>query len=65
MRMGLAELPASQLLFATDYPQAVRDDGEVAAYVDAIRGLSPESRAVLDGANAQKLIPDLGQRRGR
>jgi predicted TIM-barrel fold metal-dependent hydrolase len=65
MRMGLAELPASQLVFATDYPQAVRDDGEVAAYVDAIRGLSPESRAVLDGANAQKLIPDLGQRRGR
>ena len=29
IRTGIAELPASQCVFATDYPQAVRDDDEV------------------------------------
>jgi len=62
--MGLAELPAGQLVFATDYPQAVHDDGEVAAYVDAVRALGPQARAVVDGVNAERLIPDL-HKRGR
>jgi len=63
VRMGLAELSAAQLVFATDYPQAVHDDREVTAYIDAIRALGPEARAVLEGANADRLIPDLGERR--
>jgi uncharacterized protein len=62
MRAGLAELPASQLVFATDYPQAVRDTDEVVAYVDAVRALGIEARAVVDGGNAEKLIPNLSDR---
>jgi predicted TIM-barrel fold metal-dependent hydrolase len=62
MRAGLTELPLSQLVFATDYPQAVHDDGEVEGYVSAVRSLGAEARAVLDGANAEKLIPNLRER---
>jgi predicted TIM-barrel fold metal-dependent hydrolase len=62
VRMGLAELPGSQLVFATDYPQAVNDDDEVVAYVNALRELGAEARSILDGANSEKLIPDLGKR---
>ena len=65
MRVGLAELPSSQVLFATDYPQAVRDDDEVIAYVKAVRGLGSEARKILDGANAEKLIPNLNERLAR
>ena len=59
----LATQQASQCVFATDYPQAVRDDDAVAAYVRAVRALGAEARAVLDGANVEKLIPDLRERR--
>ncbi len=62
MRAGLSEIPASQCVFATDYPQAIREDGEVAAYVAAIRAIGPQAAAVLDGANATKLIPDIEER---
>jgi predicted TIM-barrel fold metal-dependent hydrolase len=62
VRAGLTELPASRLVFATDYPQAVHDDDEVVAYVSAIRTLDSEARSVLDGANAEKLIPNLRER---
>jgi predicted TIM-barrel fold metal-dependent hydrolase len=62
-RAGLAELPASQCVFATDYPQAVRDDDEVTAYVNAVRGLGGDARKLLDGTTAQMLIPDLAERR--
>ena len=62
VRSGLEELPLSQLVFASDYPQAVRDPGQVAAYVEAVRGLGDGGRAVAGGANAEKLIPDLKRR---
>jgi hypothetical protein len=62
MRTGMLELPVSQCVFATDYPQAVCDDDEVAAYVDAIRALGPDAMAILDGANVTKLIPNLDER---
>ena len=61
VRAGLAELPIAQVVFATDYPQAVRDDDEVAAYVDAIRALGTEGQTVLAGANAGRLIPRLNE----
>jgi len=61
--MGFAELPApSQIVFATDYPQAVEDDNEVLAYVNAVRALGVEADAMVDGANAERLIPNLGPR---
>ena len=62
VRIGMAELPVSQLVFATDYPQAVRDDDEIVAYVKAVGGLGSEARKILDGANAEKLIPNLKER---
>jgi hypothetical protein len=62
VRIGMAELPVSQLVFATDYPQAVRDDDEIVAYVKAVGGLGLEARKILDGANAEKLILNLKER---
>jgi predicted TIM-barrel fold metal-dependent hydrolase len=62
VRFGLQELPISQLVFASDYPQAVREAGEVAGYVTAVRALSDSGRAVASGANADKLIPGLARR---
>jgi len=55
----------SQTVFATDYPQAVRDPGEVAAYVAAVRALGPNARAMVDGVAAERLIPDLSRRLGK
>jgi predicted TIM-barrel fold metal-dependent hydrolase len=65
VRFGIEELAFSQLVFATDYPQAVRDASEVAAYTDAVRGLGANGRALVAGANAEKLIPDIAQRLAR
>jgi predicted TIM-barrel fold metal-dependent hydrolase len=62
VRFGLEELPLSQLVFASDYPQAVREPSQVAAYVEAVRGLGESGRAIANGANAEKLIPDLERR---
>ena len=62
MRVGLAELPTAQVVFGTDYPQAVRDNDEVVAYVKAVSTLGSESQAVLNGASALKLIPNLTER---
>jgi len=62
VRFGLQEVALSQTVFATDYPQAVRDPQEVAEYVAAVRALGPNARALVDGLNAEKLIPDLKQR---
>jgi predicted TIM-barrel fold metal-dependent hydrolase len=62
VKFGLQELPLSRLVFASDYPQAVRDPNEVASYVEAVRGLGAAGRALAAGANAEKLIPDLGRR---
>lgn len=62
VRFGLQEVALSQLVFATDYPQAVREPDEVAGYVAAVREIGPNARAMLNGANAKKLIPDLDRR---
>ena len=65
VRFGIEELAFSQLVFATDYPQAVREPSEVAAYVDAVRGLGANGRALTAGVNAEKLIPDIHARLAR
>ena len=65
VRTGLAELPPARTVFATDYPQGVQDEDQVAAYVTAIRALGGDAISVLDGANAEKLIPNLQQRQAR
>jgi predicted TIM-barrel fold metal-dependent hydrolase len=62
IRAGLAELPNSRIVFATDYPQGVQDDEQVARYVDAVRGDGNRALTMLDGADARFLIPDLDVR---
>jgi aminocarboxymuconate-semialdehyde decarboxylase len=62
IRFGFEELNVSQLVFATDYPQAVRDPADVAAYVEAVRGLGTKGRAIAGGANAEKLIANVKRR---
>jgi predicted TIM-barrel fold metal-dependent hydrolase len=64
VRFGLQEVPLAQTVFATDYPQAVRDADEVAGYVAAVRALGPDARAMVDGASAERLLPDLRKRIG-
>jgi predicted TIM-barrel fold metal-dependent hydrolase len=59
---GLQEVALSQTVFATDYPQAVREADEVASYVAAVRALGPNARAMVDGIAAGRLVPDLEQR---
>src|ERR1043166_911519 len=63
VRAGLSELRASRCVFATDYPQGVRDDAEGAAYVKVVLALGPDARQMLDGASIEQLIPDLYERR--
>jgi predicted TIM-barrel fold metal-dependent hydrolase len=65
VRFGLQEVALSQTLFATDYPQAVREADEVAAYVAAVRALGPNARAMVEGIAAERLVPDLSQRLGK
>jgi len=59
---GLQEVALSQTVFATDYPQAVRDPQECADYVAAVRALGPNGRALVEGLNAEKLVPDIKSR---
>jgi len=56
VKNNLVDAALSQTVFATDYPQAVRDDQEVVEYVAAYKKL-PEA-ATID-ANATKLLPKL------
>ncbi len=57
VQFGLQELAFSQLVFATDYPQAVREASEVAAYTEAVRTLSANSRALGRGRQRRKAHP--------
>ncbi|HEY5609051.1 MAG TPA: amidohydrolase family protein [Alphaproteobacteria bacterium] len=58
IKFGLQEVATSQVVFATDYPQAVRDDREVKEYVQAVKAL-PESAAIF--GNTQRLLPRLAK----
>jgi len=62
VKFGLEELAISQLVFASDYPQAVREAADVAAYVNAVRALGGRGRAIAGGLNAEKIIPDVKKR---
>jgi hypothetical protein len=62
VRFGLQELALSQCVFATDYPQAIRNPQEVVDYMDAVRVLDPNANALVDGLNAEKLIPNIRER---
>jgi predicted TIM-barrel fold metal-dependent hydrolase len=65
VRFGMREMALTQIVFATDYPQAVRVDEEVVDYVNAVRALGPNERAMLEGLNVEKLIPNARERLAR
>ncbi len=58
IKHGLMDIPAERLVFATDYPQAVRDDNAIRDYVAAVRALGADGEAILSG-NVARLIPRL------
>lgn len=62
VRFGLQEMALSQCVFATDYPQAIRDPNEVRDYVEQVQTTDPNSHALVHGLNAEKLIPDIRER---
>jgi predicted TIM-barrel fold metal-dependent hydrolase len=55
---SLKEAPVSQIVFATDYPQAIRTDADCKEYVEAVRAMGQTGATILSG-NARKLIPSL------
>ncbi|HWP25827.1 MAG TPA: amidohydrolase family protein [Xanthobacteraceae bacterium] len=55
VKAALAEIPASRIVFATDYPQEVRARGAVADFVRELKALGPDGEQILSG-NAHKLI---------
>ncbi len=57
VRTSLVELPADRVVFATDYPQEIRDPEVVRGFVEDIRGLGDDGRRILSG-NAVLLTGD-------
>jgi len=58
IEFGLKEVALSQVVFATDYPQAIRTDQDCKDYTDAVRALGEVGETILTG-NTAKLIPTL------
>lgn len=56
VKTALVELPASRIVFATDYPQEIRDRSVVADFVTEIRALGLEGERILSG-NVGLLLP--------
>ena len=54
---ALIEIPASRIVFATDYPQEIRERGAVADFVKELRALGKDGEAILSG-NVGKLIKE-------
>lgn len=55
---SLKEASLSQIVFATDYPQAIRTDEDCREYVEAVREMGEVGETILSG-NAHKLIANL------
>jgi len=55
VKSALIEIPASRIVFATDYPQEIRDRSAVADFVKELRALGKDGEAILSG-NVDKLI---------
>jgi predicted TIM-barrel fold metal-dependent hydrolase len=49
VKAGLCEIPASRMVFATDYPQEIRKREAVRDFVRAIRALGPDGERILSG----------------
>jgi hypothetical protein len=49
VKTALVELPASRIVFATDYPQEIRAREAVRDFVRDIRALGPDGERILSG----------------
>jgi len=49
VKAGLAEIPASRMVFATDYPQEIRKREAVRDFVNDIRALGADGERILSG----------------
>ena len=52
---ALIEIPGSRIVFATDYPQEIRERGAVRDFVKELRALGKDGDAILSG-NVSKLL---------
>ena len=57
VKAALIEIPASRIVFATDYPQEIRDRSAVRDFVNELRALGKEGEAILAG-NTGKLLKE-------
>lgn len=55
LKTALVEIPASRIIFATDYPQEIRERRPVRDFVKAIRALGKDGEQILSG-NTGKLL---------
>jgi predicted TIM-barrel fold metal-dependent hydrolase len=55
VKAALIEIPASRIVFATDYPQEIRERAAVRDFVKDLRALGKDGEAILSG-NVDKLI---------
>jgi predicted TIM-barrel fold metal-dependent hydrolase len=55
VKTALVEIPASRIVFATDYPQEIRKREPVRDFVRELRALGKEGEAILSG-NVNKLL---------
>ena len=62
VKTALIEIPASRIVFATDYPQEIRDRSAVADFVKELRALGKDGEAILSG-NVGKLSRSPPRRR--
>jgi predicted TIM-barrel fold metal-dependent hydrolase len=61
VKTALVELPASRIVFATDYPQEIRTRPPVKEFVDGIRALGLQGEQILSG-NVGLLIPSAARK---
>jgi 2,3-dihydroxybenzoate decarboxylase len=55
VKSALIEIPVSRIVFATDYPQEIRERSAVAGFVKELRALGKDGEAILSG-NVGKLL---------
>ena len=56
VKTSLVELDPSRIVFATDYPQEIRDPEAVRDFVNGIRSIGADGERILSG-NIDLLIP--------
>src|SRR5205807_4006290 len=55
VKAALIEIPAARIVFATDYPQEIRERSAVRDFVNDLRALGKDGEAILSG-NVGKLL---------